>query len=478
MDTLDRRGFLTMLGAGAAGLMAGSGAFAEKAKKPNIVFILADDLGRHQIRCYGNSFYETPNIDALASQGMKFSNAYAACPVCSPTRASIMTGQYPARLHITDYIPGNPFPHAKLKTPDWSKQLPLEETTIAEMLDEAGYVSGHFGKWHLDVKNDADYAPGRPGVPETQGFEDVLVTAKPESRETAEAGGDPDYDAHHARAITDRAIAFMKAHQDRPFFCYVAHNLVHRPEMEYGAAVVKYARKPEACNDMGNNPVLGAMVETLDVQVGRVMETLDELGLADNTVVVFFSDNGDLYGREGLKPLYGAKADLYEGGIRMPLIVRWPGVVKPGSESDAMMCSIDFFPTFAEMAGVAVNDARVDGVSILPALEDVTGMRRDALYWHYPHYHTLGIGPSGAIREGRYKLIEWFEKSIDGPQTEGALELFDLENDPGERHNLVSEMPEKTLELYEKLRAWRKSVSAQEMVRNPDYDEARKDKEK
>ncbi len=471
MARMERRGFLRAMGAGIAGLALSGAARGAKGKKPNIVFILADDLGRHQIRCYGNAFYETPNIDRLAAEGVKFSDAYAACPVCSPTRASIMTGKYPARLHITDYIPGNRFPRARLKTPDWTLELPQEEVTLAEMLAAAGYVSGHFGKWHLDDINDSKYVPGSTGTPETQGFTDVLVTAKPESEETAKAGEDPEYDGHHARQITDRAVAFIGANRERPFFCHIAHNLIHRPEMEYGEKIVKYARKPEAGNTMGNNPVLGAMVETLDEQVGRVLRTLDEQGLAENTIVVFFSDNGDYYGREGLKPFYGSKADLYEGGIRMPLIVRWPGVIAPGSETDALVSSVDFFPTFAEITGG--NAGNVDGTSFAPVLRGGGAPDRGAIYWHYPHYHSLGIGPSGAIREGSYKLIEWFQKSIDGPDTPGALELFDLDSDPGERRDLAAAMPERTAELYAKLKDWRARVGAQEMTLNPDYDPAR-----
>lgn len=473
MARMNRRTFIGALGAGAAGLAVAGAAWGKPRKLPNFVFILADDLGRHQVRCYGNPFYETPNLDSLAAQGVKFSNAYAACPVCSPTRASIMTGKYPARLHITDYIPGDPYPYAKLKTPDWTKELPTEEVTLAEKLKSAGYATGHFGKWHLARENDARYTPGGAGMPETQGFDDVLVTAKPASKETAAAGADPDYDAHHARAITDRAVAFIRSNKDRPFFCYIAHNLIHRPEMEYAPAIVKYAQKPEAGNDKGNNPVLGAMVETLDKQIGRVLTALDELGLADNTVVVFFSDNGDFYGRERHQPFHGHKADLYEGGIRMPLIVRWPNAIEAGSESDALACSIDFLPTFAELAGVPVEDGRLDGVSLVPVLRGGARLERDTLFWHYPHYHSIGLGPSGAIRKGKYKLIEWFEKSIGEPMPDDALELYDLESDPGERHNLASIMPEKTRDLHARLRAWRRSIGAQEMELNPNYDPAR-----
>ncbi|HNT87243.1 MAG TPA: sulfatase, partial [Candidatus Hydrogenedentes bacterium] len=470
MSSLDRRTFLSLLGAGA--LAAAWPRRAQAAQtRPNIVFMLADDLGRHQTACYGNPFYETPNVDRLASEGMRFMNAYAAAPVCSPTRASIMTGKYPARLHLTDFIPGSPFPNAKLKTPDWTKHLPVEETTIAEMLRDAGYACGHFGKWHLSV--DKLYRPGRPGDPDTQGFEDVLALDKPESSEAAAAGADPDYDAHHTREITDRGIAFMRKNHDKPFFCYMAYSAVHRPEMEYAPRILKYAVKPEACNEVGNNPVLAAMMETLDTNVGRVLDTLDELGIADNTIVVFFSDNGDLYGRFGRKPLYGAKADLYEGGIRMPLIVRWPGVVRASSVSDAMVHSNDFFPTFAEIAGAPDPGAAVDGISFTPALKGAASLDRDTLYWHFPHYHSIGLGPSGAIRQGRYKLIEWFEHSVTAPDAPGALELYDLETDLGETRNLAAEMPELARELHGKLVAWRRAVNAQEMALNPDYIPAR-----
>lgn len=471
MKLLDRRHFLQVAGAGAIGLTLGTAPCAETTT-PNFVFVLADDLGRHQIGCYGGApFYETPNIDRLATQGMMFSDAYAAAPVCSPTRASIMTGKYPARLHLTDYIPGQPYPRAKLRTPDWSRVLPESEVTLPEVLAEAGYVSGHFGKWHLS--KDKNYRPGRPGDPDTQGFSDVLACDKPEASESAKSGADPDYDAHHAKAITDRAIAFMEANKEQPFFCYIAHSLIHRPEMEYAPNIIKYATKPEACNEMGRNPVLGAMVETLDRQVGRVMDALDRLGLAENTILVFFSDNGDLYGRNGLKPFYGAKADLYEGGIRMPLIVRWPGIVPAGSQTAALVSSVDFLPTFAEIAGVPVSNPGVDGVSVVRVLQQSGDLDRDTIYWHYPNYHSLGLGPSGALREGKWKLIEWFEKSIDGPTTDGALELFDLENDPGERNNLAVSMPDRALQLYEKLRAWRQRVGAQEMAPNPEYDPRR-----
>ena len=447
-------------------------AWSETQRLPNIVFILIDDLGWNELGCYENPFYATPHIDALARQGMRFTNAYAAAPICSPTRASLMTGKYPARLHLTDYIPGNPYPYNKLQTPRMTMGLPLAEVTLAELLQRAGYVSGHFGKWHLN--KDKNYAPGRPGDPGSQGFADVLTTKKPEFSEDAKAGADPQYDAHHVREITDRSLAFIEANQSRPFFCYISHNTVHRPVMEYAPRVIRYAIKPEMCNKMGNNPVIGAMLETLDRSVQRVLDKLDQLRLTENTIVIFYSDNGGYFGRPGRKPLYGAKADVYEGGVRVPLIVRWPGVAQPGAVSEELVSSIDFFPTFAEIARLKIDDPTVDGISLLPVLRQTGKLARDTLYWHYPHYHHHGIAPAGSVREGHYKLIEWYEESIlQGPDADGALQLFDLEADIGERRNLVREMPERTKRMYEKLIAWRKSVQAQEMVPNPNYDPQR-----
>ena len=462
---MNRRHFLCT--AGAMTLLAGPG-WARAGHKPNMVLILADDMGQHQAGCYGNPFYETPNLDRLAAGGMKFLNGYAAAPVCSPTRAAIMTGKYPARLHLTDFIPGNPYPYAKLRTPDWRKSLPLEEKVLPEMLADAGYVSGHFGKWHLSV--DKEYAPGRPGDPDTRGFSDVLALDKPEVGAAVAAGADPEYDAHHVREITDRAIAFIEKNREQPFFCYVSHSAIHQPVMEYTPRILKYANKKDASNCMGNNPVIAAMVETLDKQVGRLLDTLDTLHLSEDTLVIFLGDNGDYFGREGLKPLYGSKGDLYEGGVRVPFLMRWPGVIPAGTECAEPVCAIDFLPTFAEMADVAVNDPAVDGVSLLPAMKQCGALERNALYWHYPHYHSLGIAPSGSIRQGDYKLIEWFEKSIEGVETPGALELFNLREDPGERHNLVAAMPEKARDMYKQLKAWRISIGAQEMERNPNYE--------
>lgn len=466
MKNLNRRGFLRLAGAALASAAIPKTAFAiANPKLPNIVFILVDDLGWHQLGCYGSRYYETPVIDRLAEESMRFTDAYAACPVCSPTRASIMTGKYPARLHLTDFLKGANPKDKKLLTPEWADWLPLEEVTIAEVLREKGYVTGHFGKWHLN--KDKKYKLGRPGDPGSQGFDDVLTTHKPGA---APKSPYPD-DAHRVRQITERSLKFIEANKDKPFFCYISHNSIHRPEVEREELVAKYRAKPGADNDQEyghNNPVQAAMLETLDKSVGTVMKKLDELKLTDNTIVVFFGDNGHL-GPKDCKPLRGSKADLYEGGIREPLLIRWPGVVKAGTVCKEPVISNDFFPTFAEITGGKVTDPEVDGVSILPLLKQSGKPSREAIYWHYPHYHHQGIAPSGAIRKGDFKLIEWYEKSIDGINAPGAVELYNVRYDMNERHNLAREMPKKTKELYENLRKWRKDVGAQEMKLNPDY---------
>ncbi len=428
-------------------------------EKPNIVFILADDLGQHQVGIYGSNFYETPNIDQLAAEGMRFNNAYAACTVCSPTRASIMTGKYPARLHLTDFIPGKVPDGVPLMVPDWTKYLPLEEITIAEALKSAGYTTGHFGKWHLN--KDKKYTSGRPGDPGSQGFDDVLTTHKPG------AGPDSRYeeDWHHVREITERAISFIEKNKDTPFFCYVTHNSIHRPEIEKEVLLSKYEKKSEAAVGGRKNPIQAAMLETLDLSIGQILTKIKELNLERNTVVVFFSDNGQLGVKEG-KPYRGSKGDLYEGGIRMPLVIRWPGIVEKGITCEEIVISNDFFPTLTEIAGIKQMPGEIDGISLISLLKDPdVNLNRDAVYWHYPHYHGSGLGPQGAIRQGQYKLIEWYEKSLFG--REGALELYNLQKDPGEQNNLADEKPELTAKLWQELKSWRQQVGAQEMkIRN------------
>lgn len=423
-------------------------------RPPNIVFILADDMGWNQVGYHGSKWYETPNIDRLAHDGLQFSNAYAAAPICSPSRAALMTGKTPARLHLTDYIPGRMWEEKPLVTPVMQQGLPLEETTIPEMLHTRGYISGLFGKWHL--AETYDYEAWRPMDPESQGFDVVFHTRKPEVENA------PLHDKHNAIAITDNAIKFIEQNKDRPFFCYVAHNVVHMPLMEEPELIAKYKAKLGSDQPV-NNAIMGAMIETMDSQIGRLMEALDRLHLRENTIVVFMSDNGNVLAQQSQAPFRGGKATIWEGGLRVPLAVRWPGVVKPNTRSDEPVVTTDWFETLMDVAGVKYLPAYHDGVSLMPVLSGKTAtLSRDALYWHYPHYHHLGdFRPGSVIRMGNFKLIEWYEGALlhRGPE----VNLFDLAADPGENRDLAAEQPERVRAMRAKLEAWRHETGAQEM---------------
>ena len=430
----------------------------------NLVLIVADDLAWNQVGYHGSDFYETPNIDSIASGGMQFANAYSANPVCSPTRASLMTGKNPARLGITDYIPGSPYPYARLLRPSEVPGLALEEVTIAEMMRAQGYATGHFGKWHLNI--DKNYALGRPGDPASQGFDDVLTTVKPEYE------ADPSADAHNAIEITERSLAFIDANRDRPFFLYVPHHTVHRPLLEKPELIAKYAAKPDADNAV-NNATMGAMIETMDIGIGRILDRLQAHGLSEQTIVIFYSDNGGFEQLQSQAPFRGGKAMLWEGGLRVPLAVKWPGVVEASSVSDALVTSDDFFPTIADIFGVADLPADIDGLSFLPVLDGSDEFDRTTLYFHYPHYHHLGYLPAGAMRKGDYKLIEWFEGSVAG---EGpAASLFNLRDDPGEANDIADARPQLVRDMRQRLAAWRAGIGAGEMTINPDYEAERAD---
>ena len=425
----------------------------------NIVFILSDDLGWNQVGYHGTRYYETPNIDRIAAAGMQFTDAYAAAPICSPTRASILTGKYPARLHITDYIPGSYYPYAPLSPPRQRMALPLEEVTIAERLKKKGYVTAHIGKWHLSPNY--DYAPNRPFDPETQGFDVVLKTRKPEE------GDDPIKDAHNAVAITVESLKFIEQNKDKPFFLHVSHNVVHRPLMEHPQLIAKYQAKPGSGEPV-NHPVMGAMIERMDRGIGQLLDKLDELGLTENTIVMFYSDNGGLEQEQSQAPLRKGKATLFDGGLKVPLAVRWPDVAQAGSRCRTPVISNDLFNTFLEMAGMEPTRKGVDGESLVPLLKQNGPLKRRAIFWHYPHYHHLGYKPAGAVREGDFKLIEWYEETL--LKKENQVLLFNVRQDPGETRDLAAGMPGKVTELRTKLHAWRKSVGAQEMTRNPNHD--------
>ena len=446
----------------ASGLLASS--HAAEAKRPNIVFILIDDLGWADVGCFGSKYYQTPNIDRLATQGMRFTDAYAACAVCSPTRASIMTGKYPARLHLTDWIPGEgDAPTHALRVPDWRKFLPLEEVTLAEALKTAGYVTASIGKWHLG---------GPRYFPEHQGF-DVNVAGgdvghpasyfwpyegKTHTVPGLKAGG------HEGEYLTDRltdaAESFIAQNKDRPFFLYLAHYAVHTPLEAKPAVRAKYkGRQPEGGQ---NKPVYAAMIESVDDSVGRILRQLDALGIAGNTVVVFMSDNGGLWPQSTSNaPLRAGKAYPYEGGIREPLLIKWPGTTQPGTTCSVPVSSIDFFPTLLEMAGVKPQSA-VDGLSLVPLLKQTGALQREALFWHYPHYWSGNrVQPFGVVRAGDWKLIEFYEGL--------RVELYNLKDDLGETRDLAKEKPEKADELRALLHHWRQSVGAQMPTPNPDF---------
>ena len=441
MAAISRRTFL-------AGLTLGLlGAAAPKRRRPNIVFVLADDLGWAELGCYGNRFNETPHLDRLAREGMRFTDAYAAAPVCSPMRVSFMTGQYPARVGITDYL-----------RPNDPKFLSPGHFTLPEALGKAGYASCLIGKWHLM----GDYAK-RKGDPKLHGFTEVICS---ESRGIG--GGDyfgpyrfnpavkPKTENEYlSDRLNQEAADFIVRHKDKPFFLYLSHYAVHTRLAGKPKLVAKYRRKPGAGTNR-NNPELAAMLESIDDGVGLILAKLDELRLADDTVVIFMSDNGGENRVTSNAPLRGAKSQLYEGGIREPLIVRWPGRIKAGSVCRVPVSSVDFYPTLLDVAGAKPDPRQaLDGVSLTPLLRETGGLTRDALFWHYPlaRPHFLGGVSAGAVRAGGWKLIEFFDT--------GKVELYNLRNDLSETADLAAKHPDKAAELKKRLADWRRSVGAE-----------------
>jgi arylsulfatase A len=443
-------------------------------RPPNVIFFLIDDWGWTDGGTFGSKFYETPNIDRLAREGMKFTQAYAACTVCSPTRAAVMTGKYPARLHLTDWIAGHNRPFAKLKIPDWQMHLPLEETTIAEALKVRGYATAIFGKWHL---GNEEFFPDKQGF--DVNFGGCSVGAP---RSYFPPYGVPNItDEKPGEMLSDRltreAIKFIETNRDRPFYVYFPHYAVHQPIAGKPEVIAKYRQKLETQKSNHTNPVYAALVESVDDSVGAVLRRLAELNLADNTVIFLTGDNGGLSGtvnsqgwREGPTrndPLRLGKGSAYEGGVRVPLVVKWPGVTKPGSVNESTpVISVDYFPTILQMAGApAPRPGAVDGETIVPLLQGRTALQRDAIFWHYPHYHPGSATPYSAIREGDWKLIEFYE--------DRHLELYNLRAEIGEKTELSGRHPDVAARLRAKLDAWRVAVGAQEPTPNPKYDPAK-----
>jgi arylsulfatase A-like enzyme len=435
---------------------------AASVSRPNVILILADDLGWTDLSCYGSDLYDTPHLDRLARDGMKFTQAYSACTVCSPSRAAILTGKYPARLHLTDWIPGLPPENPKLLVPPWTKYLPLEEVTVGRILRSAGYATASIGKWHLGSE---EY------FPEKHGFETNIAGSS--------APAPPSYfapykiatlpDGPNGEYITDRladeAVRFIEQQKEKPFFLYLPHFAVHTPIQGKQPLIQKYRAKKRSGLKQ-TNAVYAAMIESMDDSVGRIRRKLDELKLTDRTVVIFASDNGGRVPTTSNHPLRVGKGSCYEGGTRVPLIIHWPEVTRPGSVCEIPVISMDLYPTILEIAGQTEAARKaVDGANLVPLLRQEGGLQRDALFWHYPHYQHYQLGgttPYGAIRAGDFKLIEFFDDM--------RVELYNLREDIGEQRNLVAQIPAKVDELRARLHAWRKKVGAQMPSRNPDYD--------
>jgi arylsulfatase A len=463
---MNRRQFLST----SAGAALAPALPAQTPRPPNVVLILSDDLGWADLSCYGSTFYETPNLDRLASQGIRFTNGYSSCPVCSPARAGILTGKYPARLHLTDWIRGRPqWPYSKLLRLEFEQQLPLAEITIAEALKPLGYRSASIGKWHLGTE---EFYPDRQGFDLNYGGTErgspPSFYAPFKIPGIVERGPDDYLDDN----LTARAEQFIDENRDPPFFVYLPHFAVHLPYGGRKDLIEKYKSRPIPEKGQ-NNPVYAAMVESMDHAIGGLMRKLDEAGVADNTLVIFTSDNGGLRyegSRKDLvtsnEPLRAGKGHCYEGGIRVPFIARWPGRIRPGTTSDTPVTTMDCYPTILEACGAARHGGKHDAAALEPLFAS-RDLRRDALYWHYPHYSNQGGVPSGAVREGDWKLIEFYE--------DNRLELFNLKDDLGETRNLARREARTAQRLRAKLDKWRRSVNAQMPKPNPGYDPAKAD---
>ncbi len=447
------------------------------AQPANIILLLADDLGWTGIGCYGNTLHETPNLDRLAKQGMQFTDAYAACTVCSPTRASLMTGKYPARLHLTDFIAGQNRPFEKLTIPAWTKYLSPKEETIAEALRSHGYVTAHIGKWHLETKSPVKGFRAEQFLPIGQGFETSLD--KPTgtrgyflpttfTRDDGSKGGFvTDY-------FTDEALKVIAKNRAKPFFLYLAYHNPHTPIQGKATLKAHYEKKLATRPDIKiRNATYAAMIHSLDESVGRITKKVDELELSRNTLILFVSDNGGLTQRNGKidniadnSPLRRGKGSAYEGGVRVPMIARWPGTVPAATKCSTPVMTIDFFRTALDVASKersAKLAAPIDGVSILGLMKNPQSeLKRDTLYWHYPHYHAGGDAPYSAVRRGKWRYIDFHDDTPDA--------LYDLAADIGETKNLIPRQSKLAAELKSQLARWRESVGAQMPRKNPRFD--------
>ncbi len=471
MRALKRRDFLKTLGAGAFSLGLGSHSFCRKVPliKPNIIYINLDDLGWKDLGFMGSQFYETPRIDKLASGGVVFTNAYAPAANCAPSRASCLTGQYTPRhgIYTVNKSDRGDARTRKLIPIKNKADLASEKMTIAENLKASAYASAHIGKWHLgdDPKEqgfDINIGGGRLGHPKSY--------FSPYQNKDLKDGPEGEYLTDR---LTDEAIKFVENHQKSPFFLHLAYYAVHSPIQPKKEKVEKYARKRGSQGQ--SNARYAAMIEGVDENIGRFMAKLDELGLTEDTVIVFMSDNGGVSRRTSMAPLRAGKGSYYEGGIRVPLIVRWPAKVRSGIRCDTPVSGIDLYPTFLEMTGTPRAKQKIlDGVSLMPLLTRSGGLKKRALFWHFPVYLEGGnvetrdpvfrTRPGSVIRFGDWKLHEYFEDK--------GIELYNLNEDIGEKFNLAEKFPEKTTELQQMLTSWRRKIVAPvPSEQNPGYDQ-------
>ncbi len=452
-----------------------STARAADPQHPNIVFILADDLGYSDLACFGSKYYETPNIDKLAAGGMKFIDGYSCGPNCQPSRAALMSGQYGPRtgIYTVGSIDRFDWHSRPLRPVDNVTALPLDKITIADTLKKAGYATGMFGKWHLGM--DAEHFPTK------RGFDEAIESSGAHFDFKTYPKTDYPKGQYLADFLTDHAVDFIERHKDQPFFLYLPHFGVHAPYQAKKELIAKFKNKPPVGGQ--KNPTYAAMIASVDESVGRVIATLDKLGLTDNTLVIFSSDNGGVGGYESVglsrngvtdnAPLKGGKGMLYEGGIRVPYIFNWKGKIAPGVTNDTAIMGIDLYPTFVELAHAeAPPNYPLDGVSLMPVLTGVKKtLDRSGLDWHFPGYLGFGQGewrttPAAAVSAGDWKLLEFFE--------DGRQELYNLKDDIGEKHNVATDNPDKVKELHEKMLDWRKELGAKMPTKNTEQGPVKK----
>jgi arylsulfatase A len=444
---------------------------AQTSPKPNILFILADDLGYTGVRCFGGHHARTPRLDLLAAEGVRFTQAYVQ-PQCTPTRASLLTGQHTARNRMWHVIPYYDYPYMRLREPAYRENLGRGTPTLAAALRAAGYFTGIIGKWHLTTNEDGHYEQLFPEAALHYGFDWAAPRNNPRS---VQSRGDKGVDQ-----FTNEACDFLERHRDRPFFLYLSHHTIHGPVLAPEALRKKYRAMGYRDDGLHNTTYLAAL-EHMDTGIGRVLDKLKELGLDGNTIVVFLSDNGGVHTVWDNAPLRAGKGSLYEGGIRVPCIVRWPGVVKPGTVRDTPLHVVDWYPTLLDAAGAKPPAGHtLDGVSMAAHLRGGSAPKRDRLYWYMPLYDIQwGAVPGAIVREGDWKLIEFFGDYVDIEQDyeytpRGRVELYNLRNDTGERNNLAAKMPERVKAMRGALNEWIDSTGAGRPTPNPNYDPERR----